>query len=115
MSEQTRSRPRETGGPDSGGNPFAADDPLGNIAYVISSGGQREALPVAGMTVAQIRTRLVDRMNIDPRAQPMIGSQNVADDVVVKPGEHLFFRRAAGEKGSGARRAFLRPRAVREE
>ena len=99
MTEQTRSRQREAGGPNSGGAPFAADDPLGNIAYVISSGGQREALPVAGMTVGEIRRRLAVRMVIDPRAQAMIGTQNVSDDVVLHPHEHLFFRRAAGEKG----------------
>lgn len=96
MTEQTRSRPREAGG--SGDNPFS-DDPLGNLVTIISSGGQREVLPLAGMTVGEVRRRFADRLNIGAEAQAMIGTQNVADDVVLQGNQQLFFRRAAGEKG----------------
>jgi hypothetical protein len=82
-----------------GGTPFDVDDVLANMANVISPSGQRESLPVAGLTVGEIRRRLADRLNIDPTAQAMVGSHDVGDDVVVQPGEYLLFRRMAGEKG----------------
>ena len=69
------------------------------MAYVISPSGQREMLPVAGSTVGEIRRRLADRLNIDATAQAMVGNQTVGDDVVLRTGEYLLFRRAAGEKG----------------
>lgn len=80
-------------------DPLDGNDVLASMAYVISPSGQRESLPVAGMSVAEVRHRLADRLNIDPTAQAMIGNQDVSDDVVLRPGEYLFFRRMAGEKG----------------
>jgi len=100
MAELLRPRREQPAGPGGPNDPFATPDALGNIAYVISASGQREPLPVAGMTVGEIRRRLADRLNIDPAAQAMIGSQDVGDDVTLGPGEYLYFRRAAGEKGT---------------
>ena len=84
-----------------GGHSSLADDRdvLDNMAYVIAASGYREPLPVAGMTVGVIRRRLADRLNIDPTAQAMIGTQDVGDDVVLRAGEYLYFRRQVGEKG----------------
>lgn len=82
-----------------GGSPLPGDDPLGNLATVLSPVGHRELLPVAGLTVAQIRQRLADRLNIGADAQATINGQAVGDDVVLRAGEALYFRRAAGEKG----------------
>jgi hypothetical protein len=86
------------------GDAVDADDPIGNLAYVISPSGHREQLPVAGYTVGEIRRRLADRLNIDATATPMVGSQMVGDDVVLQAGQYLLFRRAAGEKGRQANR-----------
>lgn len=102
MTELLRPRREQPGGPNPPADPFAAPDALGNVAYVISATGQREALPVAGMTVGEIRRRLADRLNIDPTAQAMIGSRDVGDDVTLAPGEYLYIRRAPGEKGSAS-------------
>ena len=74
-------------------------DVLATIAYVTVAGGRAEPLPVAGMTVGVIRRRLADRLNIDPTYQPMISTQDVGDDVVLRAGEYLYFHRQAGEKG----------------
>jgi hypothetical protein len=103
MIERIRSQSRESVERHGSGPAPAGADPLANLAYVISPGGRRESLPVAGMTVGEIRRRLADRLNIDPSAQAMIGARDVAADVVLQAGENLFFRRAAGEKGRGAK------------
>jgi|SRR6185295_19511822 len=96
MTEIMRPRPEQQ---HPGSSPFDADDVLANMAYVISPSGQRQLLPIAGLTVADIRRRLADRLNIDPAAQAMIGNRDVGDDVVLERGEYLLFRRMAGEKG----------------
>jgi hypothetical protein len=87
--------------PGRSGSPFDVDGVPANVEYVnvISPSGQRESLPVAGRTVAEIRRQLADRLNLDPTAQAMVGNQDVGDDVVLRPGEYLLFRRMAGEKG----------------
>lgn len=100
MTELTRRR-EHSGGP-RGHDPLA-DDALDNLAYVISATGQREPLPVAGMTVGEIRRRLADRLNIDATAQAMVGGRDVGDDVTLRSGESLYFRRQAGEKGAPRR------------
>jgi hypothetical protein len=99
MTEAIHPRREQIGG--RGGPTGSLDDHdvLASMAYVISASGHREPLPVAGMAVGVIRRRLADRLNIDPTAQAMIGSQDVGDDVVLRAGEYLYFRRQAGEKG----------------
>lgn len=109
MRELLRRRQATAVGPGGHDPNQPGDEPLGNFAYVVSPGGHREMLPVAGLTVGEIRRRLADRLNIDSQAQPIIGTQNVADDVVLQAGEHLFFRRAAGEKGVGFCKRYRSP------
>ena len=76
-----------------------APDERGAIA-TIASGPYAESLPVAGMTVAQVRERFAARFDIDPASQATIEGADVRDDTVIRAGQVLAFGRRAGEKGA---------------
>jgi hypothetical protein len=98
MNEQTHSpRERPAGGGQLGG---IFDDGLGSDDLVtVASGPYAEQLPVANMTVGEIRGRFRDRFDIDPRSQAVLAGNEVGDETVVRPGQLLMFVRRAGEKG----------------
>jgi hypothetical protein len=99
MSELTQSPDERFGGnPNDWSDPFAPDA-NSNSVRVGSAATHDEWLPVAGMSVGEVRRRLADRLNIDPQGQAIVNGQPVGDDVVVQAGVALFFQRAAGEKG----------------
>lgn len=103
MSELVRSRPESWGaGPGGLDDPFlgAQDDTAGMVT--VSHGLVIEQFPLGNMTVGEIRRRLADRLNLDPRSQAQIDGQGVGDDVVVRTGQQLLFVRNAGEKGAGS-------------
>jgi hypothetical protein len=83
------------GGLFDGGGVFAAS---GGMA-VVQSAVYREALPVVGMTIGQIRTLFADRLDVAPNARGVVGGSEVGDDHVVAQGETLEFVRRSGEKG----------------
>jgi hypothetical protein len=100
MNEQAYT-PREQAG--SSGLDGIFDDGLGNDGLVtVSSGPYAEQLPVANMTVGEIRGRFRDRFDIDPRSQAVLAGNEVGDETVVRPGQLLMFVRRAGEKGAGS-------------
>ena len=65
----------------------------------VSHGPYLEELPVANMTVSQIREHFGDRLDIDPQSQAVVDGQEVDDSTVVSNGQLLTFVRKAGEKG----------------
>ena len=65
----------------------------------VANGPYAEQLPVAGMTVGEIRRRFRDRFDIDPRSQAVINGNDVGDDVILRPDQTLMFMHRAGEKG----------------
>jgi hypothetical protein len=76
------------------------DDSLGGDDLVtVASGPYAEQLPVANLTVGEIRGRFRDRFDIDPRSQAVLAGNEVGDETVVRPGQLLMFVRRAGEKG----------------
>jgi hypothetical protein len=100
MLEQDRPRRGEDfgGGPQGLGTIFAGDD-AGVGMVTVSHGLHQEQLPVANMTVGQIRTRLADRLDIDPQGRAQLDGRDAGDDEVVRPGQMLMFVHRAGEKG----------------
>ena len=76
-----------------GAGPATAD-----LATVIH-GTYAEALPVARMSVAQVRRRFADLLDIHPQATAVLDGAPVEDDVTVQAGQSLMFVRRAGEKG----------------
>lgn len=99
MLEQDYPRRREDygAGPSGLGTIFADDDAV--AMCTVSHGLHQEHLPVANMTVGQVRTRLADRMDIHPHARAQIDGRDVDDNTVVRPGQNLMFMHQAGEKG----------------
>ncbi len=98
MLEQNLPQRREDEGAGPGGlGTIFADDGVGMVT--VSHGLHQELLPVANMTVAQIRDRLADRMDVDPHARAQIDGRDAGDDEIVRPGQMLMFVHRAGEKG----------------
>jgi hypothetical protein len=97
MQERERIRPRAaSSGPPSG--IFDGDEGPGGLATVLN-GTYLEQLPVAQMTVAQVRSRFRDRMDIHPRAIALLDGHLAGEDAVVRTGQVLSFIRPSGEKG----------------
>ena len=68
------------------------------LATVIH-GTYAEALPVAQMSIAQVRRRFSDLLDIHPEATAVLDGVPVDEDVTIQVGQNLMFVRRAGEKG----------------
>jgi hypothetical protein len=98
MNERTRPEQERHGAP--GGAASLFDEaPDCQLPVTVSSGPYAEQLPVGNMSVGEIRRRFRDRFDLDPNSQAVLDGNDVADAVVVRPGQALMFTRRAGEKG----------------
>lgn len=68
------------------------------LATVIH-GTYAETLPVAEMSIAQVRQRFAELLDIHPEATAILDGAPVEDDALVQAGQNLMFVRRAGEKG----------------
>jgi len=102
MQEQIRRRREAHSSGPQGQDDLFADDASVPALVTINHGPYTEQLPVANMTVGEIRTRFRDRFDIDPHSQALLDGQEVGDDTIVRPGQLLMFSRKAGEKGAVA-------------
>jgi hypothetical protein len=99
MLEKKKTRLRDLrSGPSSGGD----DEPsaVGGMVTV-THGSFAEDLPVAQMSVRQVRQRFHDRLDIHPQALAVIGGVPVDDDTIIGERQALTFIRPSGEKGAG--------------
>jgi hypothetical protein len=100
MQEITRSnRTIERPGPGGLGSIFGGGNGGGSQLATVEHGTHVEQLPVANMTVGEIRRRFADRFHIAPTTQATLDARNVDDQTVVRAGQSLKFMRHAGEKG----------------
>ena len=97
MQEQHRQRTRQGGaGPGSG----LFDDPSAAAGMAtVTHGPYAEVLPIAEMTISQVRSRFRDRLDIHPEAMAMIDGNPADDATTVRAGQTLTFVRQSGEKG----------------
>jgi len=65
----------------------------------VAHGPYAEQLPVARMSVADVRARFGDRLDIDPGAVALLDGREAGEGDRVEPGQYLMFVRRAGEKG----------------
>ena len=97
MLERTRTAAQSRERAGGGGDFFdVADSP---DTVTVSNGPYGEDYPVAGMTVAQIRARLRDRLDIDPQSHAIVDGHDVNEDTIVEHGQALMFSHRASEKG----------------
>lgn len=80
-----------------GGNPFQKADDAAHAT--ICSGVYQEKLPVAGMTVGQVREQFSSRLEISPEAVATISGKQVDDNTKISAHEVVIFIQQAGEKG----------------
>jgi hypothetical protein len=100
--EQTRTR-HSSGQP---GSLFddGPQDGAGGLVTVVHA-PYAEALPVGEMSIAMVRDRFRDRLDIHPEAVAFVDGNPAGDDTIVHEGQRLMFMRPAGEKGiAGCRR-----------
>ncbi len=97
-SEQERTADLSTG-PDPSTDPFESFSASQGQVEVIH-GVHSHTMPLAGMSVDQVRAELSDRMHIDPEAVAVVNGEPVNEDFVLGEGQVLTFVKAAGEKGN---------------
>lgn len=73
--------------------------PTGGGMATVIHGAYRYPLPVAEMTIAQVRRRFTDLLDIHPEATPVVDGSPVDDETVIAVGQTLMFLRRSGEKG----------------
>jgi len=78
---------------------LGAGSGVADLATVIH-GTYVESLPVAEMSVAEVRRRFGDLLDIHPEATAVLDGAPADEDVTVQAGQSLMFVRRAGEKGS---------------
>ena len=101
MQERQRQRIGPAGVPP--GSSFF-DDPAAEPGMAtVTHGPFAERLPVAEMTVSEVRNRFRDRLDIHPEAMAMLDGSPVDDATTVQAGQTLMFVRHSGEKGQPCR------------
>ncbi|MBM4070391.1 MAG: hypothetical protein FJ271_15760 [Planctomycetes bacterium] len=93
--------------PDSfGGGPDPFSDGFETATATLTSGRVEvvygvysHSLPLAGLTVAQARAELEERLNLHPQAPANIDGFDASEDTVLHEGQILTFVQPAGEKG----------------
>src|ERR1035437_3502981 len=100
MKEKRKTEKTKIVGGNSGGSIFDSVPGIPTDKNVnVSSGPYAEDLPVAGMTVEQVRQRFSDRLDIDSESQSIINGSPLEGSRILELGENLMFVRHAGEKG----------------
>jgi hypothetical protein len=96
--ERTQTRVTDTGP----GNDLFGElggSPAGDGLATVIHGTYAESLPVAQMSVAQVRRRFGDLLDIHPEATAVLDGAPVDDETTIQAGQSLMFVRRAGEKG----------------
>ena len=97
-SERERTADLSTG-PDPSTDPFETFSASQGQVEVIH-GVYSHTMPLAGMSVDQVRTELSDRLHLDPEAVAVVNGEAVNEDFMLTEGQVLTFVKPAGEKGS---------------
>jgi hypothetical protein len=98
MLEKRKQGQEKVGGGD-GGTPFGPMSPKQAGSALVTNGPYSETLPVAGMTVGEIRMKYSDRLDIDPGSTAIVSGVEVDNNTKIAIGQALMFVKKAGEKG----------------
>lgn len=100
MQERTREHLRLTRPTAASGGIF--DEPgsgPGPGTVVVTHGIYRSELPVGEMSVAQVRGRFRDQLDIHPQATALLDGSPADEHTTLRAGQTLTFVRPSGEKG----------------
>jgi hypothetical protein len=98
--KEKKKTPQQQAGGNGGSDPFdQIPDATERKSASVSSGPYAEDLPVAGMTVGEVRKKFASQMDIAPNAQSIINGHPADETDIIKAGECLQFIQHAGEKG----------------
>ena len=86
-------------GPDAFSDEFSGATAVAEGRVEVIHGVYAHSLPLGGMTVAQARSELAERLNIAPDSLAVVGGDQVPEDTVLHEGDVLNFVKPAGEKG----------------
>ena len=87
-------------GPDSFSDGFETGTAtLTNGQVSVVYGVYSHSLPLAGLTIAQARAELEERLNLHPQAPANIDGFDATEDTVLHEGQILTFVQPSGEKG----------------
>lgn len=81
------------------GPSFFDEGPTDPVLVTVASGPYCEKLPLAGKTVAELRSEFSDRFDIDPKSTAVIGGEDSEESTVLQAGMTVMFMNRAGEKG----------------
>jgi hypothetical protein len=98
LNTSTSIRGPQVGGGGGLGSLFDSDTDHELVTVV--HGAHDERLPLANLTIGQVRVRFADRFNIGPQSQAILDGNEVNDDTRVQPGQTLMFVHRIGGKGS---------------
>ena len=98
MQERTREHLRATHSPPPSSGLF--DEPGSARGMVaVTHGIYRTELPVGEMSIAQVRARFRDRLDIHPEANALLDGRQADEHTTLHAGQALTFVRPSGEKG----------------
>jgi hypothetical protein len=98
MQERTREHLSltRTSAPNSGGS---AEPDFARGSVVVTHGIYSNALPVSEMSIAQVRERFRDRLDVHPQATAVLDGSPADEQTTLRAGQTLTFVRPSGEKG----------------
>src|SRR5437763_7344184 len=100
MTNELLNRERQGAGPAPFSDEFAQAAKAAKTGRVdVIHGIYAHSLPLAGMSVAQARLELEDRLNIAPEAVAVIDGTEAGEEELLREGQVLNFVSPAGEKG----------------
>ncbi len=78
---------------------FAATATIGEGQVNVIHGIYAHSYPLAGMTVAECRAELQERLRIDPESTAVIDGVEMDEGATIHEGQVLSFVKRSGEKG----------------
>jgi len=99
MARERQSHQDFSTGPDPFSDSFEDAAPSRGQVHVIH-GVYSHSLPLAGMTVADVRSDLQERMNVPADATAVIDGEEASDQTILHEGQMLNFVKRMGERGA---------------
>jgi len=98
LGAQAAKQPSAVNGAETADQARSAEEKKLDDQITVTSGASSRQYNLAGQTVANIRKRLVQIMNIDPAAEPWVNSEKTSEEYMTRAGDRLEFVKKSGAK-----------------